>query len=138
MNERLEVGMHVRTIWGIAKITDILKYGKRTVCYVDKCFQPIDQTKCYDEDVIKASYNIIDLIEVGDYVNGYRVLEVCTGNFELNNPLNVKALKLEFIKEDINPNIPFFKRYVFIINDEIKTIVTKEQFESIRYEAKND
>ena len=86
-------------------------------------------------DVVKASKNIIDLIQVGDYVNGYKVLEICTGNFELNNPLNIKALKLEFIKEDINPNIPFFKRYNFITNSEIKSIVTKEQFDSMKYEV---
>ena len=85
--------------------------------------------------MINCSYNIIDLIQVGDYVNGYKVLEICTGNFELNNPLNIKALKLEFIKEDINPNIPFFKRYNFITNSEIKSIVTKEQFNSMKYEV---
>ena len=81
------------------------------------------------------SHNVIDLIKIGDYVNGYKVLEICTGNFELNNPLNVKALKLEFIKEDINPNIPFFKRYNFITNNQIKSIVTKEQFDSMKYEV---
>lgn len=65
--------------------------------------------------------------------NGYKVLEICIGNFEINNPLNVKALKLEFIQEDFNPNIPFFKRYTFITNSEIESIVTKEQFESMSY-----
>ena len=88
-----------------------------------------------DKDIIKSSPNIIDLIEVGDYVNGYKVLEICEGNFESNNPHNVKALKLEFIEQNINPNIPFFKRYIFILNEDIKSIVTKEQFKSMEYKV---
>ena len=88
-----------------------------------------------DKDIIKSSPNIIDLIETEDYVNGYKVLEICEGNFESNNPHNVKALKLEFIEQNINPNIPFFKRYIFILNEDIKSIVTKERFKSMEYKV---
>lgn len=127
---KLEVGMYVRTKYGITQYREYETDKGKLLC------MPLTNgTFANIEDVVKASNNIIDLIEVGDYVNGYKVLEIFTGNFEPNNPRNVKALKLEFIKEDINPNIPFFKRYNFITNSEIKTIVTKEQFESMAYEV---
>ena len=110
--KELEVGMYVRTNGGyICKLININDFREPGMKYGIEANYLKDIVFIGDEDISKASYNIIDLIKVGDYVNGYKVLEICTGNFELNNPLNIKALKLEFIKEDINPNIPFFKRY---------------------------
>ena len=130
--EELKEGMYIRTLLGnIYKIQDEEFEIKQSAFTGDILYKKNNEF----ETITKASYNIIDLIEEGDYVNGYKVLEICTGNFELNNPLNIKALKLEFIKEDINPNIPFFKRYNFITNSEIKSIVTKEQFDSMKYEV---
>lgn len=129
----LKEGMYVRTNDGFIDkvIIDYKGCCNNPNC---NCKHVSCEKNYYDEEkIIKTSYNLIDLIEEGDYVNGYKVLEICTGNFELNNPLNVKALKLEFIKEDINPNIPFFKRYNFITNSEIKSIITKEQFDSMKY-----
>lgn len=133
---KLEVGMYAYSKhsrdYGIGKIVNIHTNGFANQ-EVEIQYKDVKLSTSYD-DVI-ASHELIDLIDLGDYVNGYKVLEICTGNFELNNPLNVKALKLEFIKEDINPNIPFFKRYNFITNSEIKSIITKEQFESVKYEV---
>ena len=64
-----------------------------------------------DKELIKHSPNIIDLIEVGDYVNGKEVLEIKKfGSF--------KGIKV------------FGDIYY---NEEIKTIVTKEQFKIIQY-----
>lgn len=140
--DTLKPNMYVRTKnSGICKLyreffEDSVNLGIGTLSEIDGFFIDEEEIDYIEKkDVLKASYNIIDLIEEGDYVNGYKVLEICTGNFELNNPLNIKALKLEFIKEDINPNIPFFKRYNFITNSEIKSIVTKEQFDSMKYEV---
>ena len=61
-----------------------------------------------EKDIIKSSPNIIDLIEVGDYVNGYEVTS--------------KDQFLGFGNHDW-----------YMTNDEIKSIVTKEQFESMEY-----
>lgn len=73
----LEVGMYVRTKNGcICQIlrTTYSKYLSRNkeLCYeVDR---PINANmELYDENIFKASHSIIDLIEVGDYVNGSRV-----------------------------------------------------------------
>ena len=68
----------------------------------------------------KSSPNIIDLIEVGDYVNGHRVIDIAKDQ--------IRALYYEDISQ----------KYALIpmINKDIKSIVTKEQFESIKYEVK--
>ena len=117
----LEVGMYVRTKWGIAKIREVevveeilgREVQPITVYYVDRCFQPIDETKCFKEDILKTSHNIIDIIEVGDYVNGERV-----GAVEKYEESKLTVLAL-------------FEDYCTQQN--IKSIVTKEQFESMAY-----
>ena len=69
-------------------------------------------------DVIKSSPFIIDLIEVGDYVNGYKVgcIDDCKG-----------AMR-QFYYDDENPNDD-----VGHWEEEIKTIVTHEQFSQMEY-----
>lgn len=60
--------------------------------------------------MVNCSYNIIDLIEVGDYVNGFPVIHK-------ENDILKCGLLVQF-KEN-----------------EIKSIVTKEQFEQIAYKV---
>ena len=71
-----------------------------------------------EENIIKPSENILDLIEVGDYVNGYRVdlIDEIDGR---------KYLDLHYVECEW--------RYTF--NEDIKSIVTKEQFNSVKYEV---
>lgn len=118
MKDKLEVGMYVRTKWGIAKIREI---SEETI-YVDTCFQPIDETRCYKEDIIgEPSFNPIDLIEVGDYVNGREVVDIF---YNAND---------EVIGIDTRGSVDY-------VESDIKSIVTKEQFESMIYklEAKSE
>ena len=61
------------------------------------------------------SKDIIDLIEVGDYVNRERV------TFITNSKIKEKKIITEY-------DTDFFEKY-----EKIETIVTKEQFESIEY-----
>lgn len=73
--------------------------------------------------IIKASYNLIDLIEVGDYVNGLRINSIT----EVDDNHDVRLVwNLTTYGDD---DIAFS-------NEEIKSIVTKEQFESVKYEVK--
>lgn len=105
---KLEVGMYIRTNYG--KIDKILKLNESYV----KGVSQKDEFYAYDiEKIIKASYNIIDLIEVGDYVNGHEVKSKQSG---------VKRID---IGEDEN--------YVWLYEKDIKSIVTKEQFENMEY-----
>ena len=75
----------------------------------------------YPRDNFKASDSIIDLIEPGDYVNGKRVYNISIVN-------GLKYLDVEV--EDYLSDMPFINA------DQITSIVTKEQFSSMKYEVK--
>ena len=124
-NVDLKVGMYVRTKEGrIDKIEEILDEEKagssriiRTVgSEKDYFFGYEEWTDLFPPcHFIKASENIIDLIEVGDYVNGYKV--------KITNPYMI-------VLDNYN-----FKA---IENKDIKSVVAKEQFENMKYEVKKD
>ena len=89
--------------------------------YLSKCENEDYNSYAYNKNnglfedlVVKASYDIIDLIEVGDYVNGYYVEDV------LKTFVNVAV------------GINYFQSPT-IYEKDIKSIVTKEQFESMKY-----
>lgn len=102
--EEIKVGDYVRTRSG--KI-DIFKEKDENYLFA-RC----EKNTYWIPDIVKHSKNIIDLIEIGDYVNGYRVYKItnnciyCVG----------KAIQNKF---SIN----------------IKTILTKEQFEQNSYKV---
>lgn len=130
---KLEVGMYVRTKHkGIIKINDII--DKSIVEYEDdfgnfweeetdeKMIGYIVNNGCdcslNEKDIIKASHNIINLIEVGDYVNGIPVFideegYLCQTRVNADDEVYYETLKVK----------------------NIKSIVTKEQFESMSYKV---
>ena len=114
----LEVGMLVRTKdRGIAKIK-----GFHSNVYSDYIITSCGFDLVCRKEIIKASHNIIDLIEVGDYVNGAKV-----DNIILKDDKEICfRYKYAFEKEDV---------YTLHLED-IETIVTKEQFESMSYKVK--
>lgn len=71
-----------------------------------------------DDKAIKHSKNIIDLIEVGDYVNGYKIIAI---NYK-ENYITIQNIN-EFGENGIK----------VLQEDEIKTILTKEQMEANCY-----
>ena len=124
---KLEVGMYVRTKIGvIGKIISIDKdsHNNNIITIFNGHFHIIHNETRTEFDITKASHNIIDLIEVGDYVNGFRVDEIGeyhsikTDKVETYAKVNCSALLNCFYEEDI------------------KSIVTKEQFESMSYKVK--
>lgn len=77
-----------------------------------------------DFNLIKNhSFNIIDLIEIGDYVNGEKV-----------DKINEPSLANEY-KRLIYCNECEGLHKLVLSNNEIKTIVTKEQFKAMEYEV---
>jgi hypothetical protein len=70
------------------------------------------------EKIVKHSKNIIDLIEVGDYVNGRKVYQV---GFNFQDDFVLKMSESNYEN--------------FIYPNEIKSIVTKEQFKVVEYEV---
>lgn len=114
MKDKLEVGIYVRTKWGyICKIININDFREPSMKYGVEASYLKDIMFIGDDDLLKASNNIIDLIEVGDYVNGYEVTS--------------KDQFLGFGNHDW-----------YMLDNEIKSIVTKEQFESMSYKVGDD
>ena len=70
---------------------------------------------------VKHSKNIIDLIEVGDYVNGKRV-------FATDNRINDNGEKVI-----LTENYDEWTDDGVVSNKDIKSIVTKEQYKSVEY-----
>lgn len=107
MKDKLEVGMYVRT-----------KDGKIFDCYVSEQMEkPIyypknSKTNGYIDwnEVYKKSNDIIDILEVGDYVNGFPVIHK-------ENDILKCGLLVQF-KEN-----------------EIKSIITKEQISQMEYKV---
>ncbi|MCI8346603.1 MAG: hypothetical protein HFJ12_01465 [Bacilli bacterium] len=133
----LEVGMYVRTNKGIfEKLDDVLEFDGyeyylnfKNVAVLSDTENSVVGSK---GKITKASYNIIDLIEVGDYVNGYKVINFDETYF--NGTDRLKEPKKTRIVID-NGKYEFENR---IKNDDIKSIVTKEQFESISYKVEEN
>lgn len=109
---KLKEGMYVRTKDGnIAKIID---NRDNVIVKTD------DNTTHLRSMIVNASDNLIDLIEIGDYVNGKRVYNISIVD-------GLKYLDVEV--EDYLSDTPFINA------DQITSIVTKEQFESVKYEV---
>ena len=114
MEDKIEVGEYVRTNEGkIFLFGGYFKAGDINSMTDIKGFLYGNQNKCCK----KHSKNIIDLIEQGDYVNGYEVLDKYLFNGE--KPV------LETNGEETNCKC--------LCDSDIKTIVTKEQFKSVEY-----
>ena len=106
----MKVGDYVRTNIGIGKIINVYALDNVEIDYGN----PVGY---FDSNwVIKASDKPIELIKEGDYVNG-GLVEV------VNNDYLIVAL-------------PDYEEWQTIRNDEIKSIVTKEQFERLEYKIK--
>lgn len=117
---KLEVGMYVRTKWGyICKIININDFREPSMKYGVEASYLKDIMFIGDDDILKASYNIIDLIEVGDYVDGCYIQEI-------------KSLKDNVMVCMLDSDYEFVST---ITNNEIETIVTKEQFEQMAYKV---
>ena len=142
---KLEIGMYVRTKKGsIAKVLgfDIFEEGKGTnienleAVYFDEMLDNIDKDiyrGCFNEVFknAKASHNIIDLIEVGDYVNGFPVEDYFHKyNEEKDIFENVGVITTECYLENSN--------FSWILAKDIKTILTHEQFENNCFKIKGD
>lgn len=124
---RLDVGMYVRTLTlsGISKIGKLQKIDD--ICITDN--GAVDKTQ-----IIKFSHNIIDLIEVGDYVNGcYVSNKRASVNEHLGgHPKGVGIIKCNAYFNQGNYNDC---RFVWIEEKDIKTIVTKEMFANAEYKV---
>ena len=119
----LKEGMYIRTkdkngIQYIRKVVDLPKDTRYGSIIVDKYIHNVKWVS--KKNVLKASYEKMDLIKPGDYVNGYKVIEIIK-NFK------VRVDKLELNTSDGNYYLKSFT------NHQIKSIVTKEVFKANEY-----
>ena len=127
-DKTIEPNMYVRTKCGIEQIYRI-DNNKTKWKYVYKLKEQ-DGDGCIDcgvlssEDILKASHNIKDLIEVGDYVNGMEVTRISGTRYD-NNDLHC------YCEHNGDKNW----KQVMIPAKDIKSIVTKEQMEAIQYKV---
>lgn len=127
----LKVGMYVRTKEGY--IAKLLHYGYNTGIsgkshLFDRQIRDISDLvyetdnflwdKELKEYIYNYSYDIIDLIKVGDYVNGHLVKATYLNGV-------TKYIKLDNAYEN-NDGVRTY-------SEDVKQIVTKEQFENMEY-----
>ena len=118
-------GMYIRFkdnkgIQYIGKLININEYREPCFKYAIEVNWYDDYIFIGDDDILKVSFNIIDLIEVGDYVNGYLVI---------GKPY--KFYDTQFISLDTSESWNWSKGEMPI--KYIETIITKEQFNSMKY-----
>lgn len=122
--DEIKVGEYVRLArcQGINKIIDIDEDGFLILDdiiadeYGDECCQISLQDA--DKEILKHNFNIIDLIEVGDFVNGQRVLCLKKNNDDCRDDIGTSCIGIG----DINI-------YIGYNEANIKTILTHEQYE---------
>ena len=111
----MKVGEYCRTDKGkIGKIVHFEPRDKYPYSY-DRVILDTEGYKRTTRNIIKCSEEIIDLIEVGDYVDRLRVVD--------------KEEKYIVVET-------FDERIVITKEDTINSVVTKEQFESMEYKVK--
>lgn len=125
----LKEGMYVRTKYNdfcnmvaIRKIDEIDDDGSFWIddYIIDTC--GYSQDKLHEEDVELASKDIVDVIKPGDYVNGYKV------SFKDKDYAS-------FVQCDYPVQEGTTNHYRFY-SDGIANVVTKEQFENMKYEVR--
>lgn len=107
---KLNEGDYVRTREGIDQFEYTHKGNYGLVNYKFKSGNDITNPEYY---VLKSSLNIIDLIEVGDYVNGHKITNI--------------AMQKKFLYTE--------DEQIIISPENIKSIVTKEQFEEMEFKV---
>ena len=115
----LKIGEYTRINGKIGKVKDIVLNGNNyedSGIYLENEKFILGKEEIYK---LKSSYNIIDLIEEGDYVNGVEVIGKEFDNFN---------------KEYLQCGVGDYVICTFEIKD-IKTILTKEQYENNCYKV---
>ena len=125
--EEIKVGYFIRTNKGIIgklKRIELDEIDKNLKWYVFDKKRPdmniVDEIYINKPYITKYSKNIIDLIECGDYVNAYRIDNIVDGVL-VNNAVGIDRSGV------LTPIVQY--------EQDIKTILTKEQFEQNSYKV---
>ena len=119
MKFELKENMHVRTKDG--EIHKIKSINDEYIKYENGFGIPYESK----EYIVKAGYNIIDILECGDYVNGSEILDFKYEFSEENdNITNFAVVTENCYLEDTDS---------WIIEKNIKSVITHEQIEQMEY-----
>ena len=135
--EDLKVGQYVRFkdkrgITYIRKIVEIPEDNRYASLYLDK--EANYSRGLSPKNIIKEpSFNIIDILEEGDYVNGVEITKI----YEKEDSFagNCDYIFKEKTIEVCNDNYELIPFEALFTNNDIDTIVTKEQFEQMEYKV---
>ena len=123
---KLEVGMFVKYTRGAINGYVPPRIARIVDCSDNELIKIDNGQVILRSDVIKASHNLIDLIELGDYVNGELVVQVSNDKgWVFTEPVYFDEYRGE-------------EKHYCYNNSEIKSVVTKEQFESMKYIVERD
>ena len=118
---KLEVGQFVRTKDGIIDKV-IIDYNGHCASPNCECKHISCAKNYYDEDkIVKASYNIIDILEVEDFVNRHLVIDIMRNNR--------KDEPSRMIYCEYGNGLRGF------YNEGIKSVITHEQMEQMTYKV---
>lgn len=128
MKLELRENMYIRTKKGIAKIKKIFLDGSEP--YFEAKYETDTYLEIYydseyvsEYNVLKASYNIIDILEVGDYVNGHEIKDIDYAFDDI--ALNEKKPRI----------VPYIDNIKNAYIDNIKSVITHEQMEQMAYKV---
>ena len=122
MNNEIEVGEYVRSKSGVIIKADFIDFERLTISQkgLGWDFEDVEEMEDFMEnEIVKHSKNKIDLVENGDYVNGWKVLAKTKIK---NNEMQVCILTAF---ED--------EHWITINNETLKFIVTEESFKEREY-----
>ena len=113
----LKPNIYVRTKWGyICKIININVFREPSMKYGVEASYLKDIMFIGDDDILKASHNIVDLLEVGDII---------TTNNLCGEVTHIEGDKIYTTCYDGE----------YCYDYQIQSILTREQFESMKYEV---
>lgn len=131
---KLEVGQFVRLKSGyICKIINVNDFREPNMKYGVEANYLNDIMFIGDDDVVKASYSIIDLIEVGDYLNGFIVNEIERDNTNTIIKIGNSTFNVLENEEIYTPSNDKNNGYEKI--EKLKSIVTHEKMEQMAYKV---
>lgn len=130
---KLEVGQFARLKSGyICKIINVNDFREPNMKYGVEASYLKDVMFIGDDDIVRASYNIIDVLEVGDYVNGYYVSKIWEKD-EITHYVNETPIKRK--EREIVIQAPSYGGIEILKNKNIKSVITHEQMEQMAYKV---
>ena len=126
MKLELKENMYVRTKDGIIAKVDYI--DDNTIFFDKDLYRTYsDSINFLEKDnlerIVKTSYDIIDILEVGDYVNGHEVKDIDYAFDDI--ALNVKKSRI----------VPYIDNIKNAYIDNIKSVITHEQMEQMAYKV---